>query len=255
MSGIAVVTGAGGGLGQALAVELAGRGMDVAGIGRTKERLAETAAKIGDKFVPLGADVADPDQVESAFAELDAAGRTVELLINNAAVYPRFDFLTEDPRNLMRAIDINVGGMVYCSHAALKRMCETGKGRIMNVTTFADWAPISGASAYSVSKGAGKIFTKSLVADLGDRFPDIVVSDWVPGELATGMGVPHGINPEDSAKWGVDLALCRDRSLTGTLFDRNLEMMPPRSLKGKIKDLLLFRPRPKPRLTADLSAG
>ena len=138
--------------------------------------------------------------------------------------------------------------MVNCAYYALQQMTGTGMGRIINVTTFADWAPISGASAYAVSKGAGKIFTKALIADLHDRFPDIVVSDWIPGELATRMGKPHGIRPEDAAKWGADLALWHDRSLTGTLFDRNAEFLPPVSLKGRIKNLLLLKKRLKPRM-------
>lgn len=247
--GVAVVTGAGGGLGRALAVELAGRGVAVAGIARRAESLEETAALIpGGGFTGHVADVADRDAVRAAFEAIAAGGQRTAILINNAAVYPRFDFLAEGAPALMQVVDINLGGMVNCAYYALQQMIGTGVGRIVNVTTFADWAPISGASAYSVSKGAGKIFTKALIADLHDRFPDIVVSDWIPGELATPMGKPHGIRPEDAAIWGADLALWHDRSLTGTLFDRNAEFLPPVSLKGRIKNLVLLKKRPRPRI-------
>ena len=247
--GIAVVTGAGGGLGRALAVELAGRGIAVAGIARRAESLEETAALIpGGGFTGHAADVADGEAVRAAFEAIAAGGRTTAILINNAAIYPRFDFLDEGVPGLMEAVGINLGGMVNCAYYALQQMTATGTGRIVNVTTFADWAPVSGASAYAVSKGAGKIFTKALIADLHDRFPDIVVSDWIPGELATRMGKPHGIRPEDAAKWGADLALWHDRSLTGTLFDRDTEFLPPVSLKGRLKNLLLLKKRPGPRM-------
>ena len=247
--GVAVVTGAGGGLGRALAVELAGRGIAVAGIARRAESLEETAALIpGGGFTGHAADVADGEAVRAAFEAIAAGGRTTAILINNAAIYPRFDFLDEGVPGLMQAVGINLGGMVNCAYYALQQMTATGTGRIVNVTTFADWAPVSGASAYAVSKGAGKIFTKALIADLHDRFPDIVVSDWIPGELATRMGKPHGIRPEDAAKWGADLALWHDRSLTGTLFDRDTEFLPPVSLKGRIRNLLLLKKRPRPRM-------
>lgn len=247
--GIAVVTGAGGGLGRALAVELAGRGVPVAGIARRPESLEETAALIpGGGFTGHVADVADHAAVRAAFGAIAASGQRTAILINNAAIYPKFDFLDAGVPGLMEAVGINLGGMVNCAYYALQQMTGTGVGRIVNVTTFADWAPISGASAYAVSKGAGKIFTKALIADLHDRFPDIVVSDWIPGELATQMGRPHGIRPEDAAKWGADLALWHDRSLTGTLFDRNAEFLPPVSLKGRLKNLLLLKKRPGPRM-------
>lgn len=250
--GIAVVTGAGGGLGRALAVELAGRGVTVAGLARRAESLKETAALIPEgRFTGYVADVADRDAVREAFRAIEALGQHTAILINNAAVYPKFDFLTEDSSALMQAVDINLGGMANCAYYAVQQMVRTGVGRILNVTTFADWAPLSGSSAYSVSKGAGKIFTKALVADLADRFPDIVVSDWIPGELATQMGKPHGIKPEDAAKWGASLALWHDRSLTGTLFDQNREFLPPVSLKGRIKNLILMKPQKKARVLAN----
>ncbi len=251
--GIAVVTGAGGGLGRALAVELAGRGVEVAGLARRADSLEETAALIPEagRFTGHVADVADREAVRAAFAAVAAAGKRTAILINNAAVYPKFDFLTEDSSALMDAVDINLGGMANSAYYALQQMIGTGIGRIVNVTTFADLNPLSGSSAYSVSKGAGKIFTKALIADLADRFPDIVVSDWIPGELATPMGRPHGIKPADAAKWGAALALWHDRSLTGTLFDQNREFLPPVSLKGRIKNLILLKKRPKPRVLED----
>lgn len=240
--GIAVITGAGSGLGRALAVELACK-MPVVGFGRRLETLQETARLAGD-FTPMQVDVADPQAVSEAFAQIGP----VSVLINNAAVYPRRDFLQESGDSFARTMQINLGGMVNCSHAALQTMVQTGEGRILNVASFADIAPLPASSAYSVSKGAGRILTRALVADLGDRFPDIVITDWLPGMLATDMGIPDGLHPETAAKWGVKLALWHDATLNGVTFEMDYELLPPQSLKRRLKNKLLLRRSPVPRL-------
>lgn len=256
-AGTAVVTGAGGGLGRALAVALAAEGMLVAGLGRRAAALAGTAALIAPgRFLALAADVADPAAVAAAFARLDAAAPPVTVLVNNAAVHDRFDLLAPDgAARLMDSVAINLGGVAHCCHAALARMIRTGFGRIVNVATFADLAPLPGAGAYSVSKGAARIFTRALVADIADRFPDIVVTDWVPGALATGMGIPEGLDPAVAARWGAALALMHDRSLTGALFDRDREVLAPRPLRRRLRDALLLRTPPPPRRIGDPAPG
>ncbi|WP_232492573.1 SDR family oxidoreductase [Novosphingobium kaempferiae] len=247
--GIAVVTGAGRGLGRALAVELVARGCTVAGLGRSAADLAETSALSTGPgaFHALTCDVSDYDSVRNAFAQIRALG-PVAILINNAAVYPRRDFLDETAESFMQSIATNLGGMVACSRLALDDMVSRGTGRIVNVTSFADLAPICASSAYSVSKGAGRIFTRAMVADLEGRFPGIVVSDWIPGALRTTMGLPDGIEPEDAARWGAELALSQHPSMNGTLWERNNEVLAPQSLKRRLFNRLLMRRTPAPRM-------
>ncbi len=244
-AGVVVITGAGSGLGRALAINLADRGLKVVGFGRNKSSLEETAT-LTDKgyFYPMVVDVADSSAVDTAFVAIEKAHGTVTLLINNAAIHPRLDFLDETPESFQQTMSVNLCGVVACTHAALKSMQQTGLGRIVNVASFADIAPAPASSAYSVSKGAARILTKALVADLADRFPDIVITDWLPGMLATGMGVPDGLDPTISAKWGAALALWHDPSLNGTTFEQNYELLPPRSLKRRVKDLMLLRKLP-----------
>lgn len=240
--GIAVVTGAGGGLGRALAAELS-RHMTVVGLGRDKTALEETAQRSSEgRFHGIEADVSDFNSVSHAFDIARNFGIT-SLLINNAAQYPRRDFTEETAESFMDVIATNLGGTVACTRAALEDMLETGFGRILNVATFADIAPLPASSAYSVSKGAARIFTRALIADIGDRFPGIVVNDWMPGMLATRMGIPDGLAPEQAAKWGAQLALWHDPSLTGTTWEMDREIPPPRSLKRRIADRVLMKPR------------
>ena len=248
--GLAIVTGAGSGLGRAMAIALAHKDVRVAGFGRRADALEKTARLAGPRFVPCTVDVSSTEEVEAVMERLARDVAPVTILINNAAVYPRRDFLDETPQSFMHSVAINLGGMVNCSHVALKQMVQTGRGRILNVSTFADLAPIPMSSAYSVSKGAAKIFTRALRADIEDRFPDIIINDWMPGALATEMGIPDGIAPEVAARWGVELALWNDPSLRGTIWERDMEQLPHRSLKGRIKDKVLRRTRTPRRLTS-----
>ena len=246
--GVAVVTGAGAGLGRAIAVELTRRRIKVSGFGRRKAALEATADLTeAGLFIPKVVDVSDDDAVRTAFAELRGEAGDVTILFNNAAVYPRLDFLQETPASFMKSVQVNLGGVVSCTHAALETMSQTGVGRIVNVGSFADLAPLPCSAAYSVSKGAARILTLALVADLSDRFPDIIISTWMPGVLATGMGLPDGLDPAVAARWGANLALWHDRSLNGVVFHRDHEVLHRRSLKRRIKDRILLRKTQAPR--------
>lgn len=247
LQGVAVVTGATRGLGEALALELAGLGVTVAAIGRDEAGLRRVAAEAaGGRMHPVVLDVGDIAAVPQVFAGIARDLGPVTVLINNAAVYPRRDFLEEGPEDFMATVAVNLGGVVACSHAALMGMVETGFGRILNVSTFADVLPLPASAGYSVSKGAGRVLTRALVADLGDRFPDIVISEWMPGIMATRMGRPEGLSAQDAARWGASLALWHDRSLTGRTFVLDREMLEPRSLKRRLLDKLTRR-TPEPR--------
>lgn len=245
VSGTALVTGASSGLGRALAIELAARGMRVAGLARNADALAETAGLVGPNFRAIPTDISDLAALRAAFAQISDLP-PLTLLINNAATYPHRDILDETPESFMQTMAINFGGTLAATRFALDHFVETGFGRILNIATFADIAPLPTASAYSTSKGAARILTRALKADLHDRFPDIVITDWMPGMLATQMGIPDGLPPAHSAKWGAELALWHDPSLTGATFEQDVEILPPMGLKSKLKNALLLR-RPTPR--------
>ncbi|MEP2530315.1 SDR family oxidoreductase [Shimia sp.] len=239
---MAVVTGAGSGLGRALAIALCAKGVRVAGMGRRAGALEGTAKLAGAGFTAIPADVSDPKSVKSAFQQVRAI-TPVTILINNAGVYPHRDIFDETADSFMATVNTNLGGMVACTREALQDMGETGQGRIVNVSSFSDIAPPPCSAAYSVSKGACTIFSRTLVADLGDRLPGIVITTWMPGMLATDMGIPEGLDPEIAAGWGAALALWSDRSLNGAVFEMDREILPPRGLKEKLKDVLLMRRR------------
>lgn len=230
---LALVTGAGRGLGREMARKLAAQGVQVAALGRNLADVESLAAELPG-ITAIQGDVGDIQSLRAAFAQIDETLGPVDTLINNAAIYPHRDFLEETPESFMSTININLGGPAVCAMLALERMVARGHGRIVNVASFAGRKPTHLSSAYSVSKGAALILTQAMVTDLGDRFPDIVINDWVPGALNTSMGIPDGIPVEQAASWGVSLAMLRDRDLNGVTFLGDREQVPPQSFKRRL---------------------
>ena len=121
---------------------------------------------------------------------------------------------------------------------------------MLNVATFADMSPLPMSAEYSTSKGAARIFTKALIADISDRFPDIVMGDWMPGMLATQMGIEDGLPPNVAAGWGAALALMHDPTLTGATFEMDREVLMGSKLKRRVKAALTFSRTQQPRVIA-----
>lgn len=239
---IAVVTGASSPLGRALTGALAQRGVAVAGIARSPFEPGHPG------ILPVVADVRDAAAVAEAFATIRATLGAPTILINGAEVYPHRDVLEETPETFLDTVQTNLGGVFACCHAVLPQMVIAARGRIINIVTFADVHPAPLAAGYSVSKGAVRILTRALVADLGDRFPDIVITDWVPGTHKPRKGIPDGVDPALAGEWGANLALMHDPALNGRVFLQDHEYLPPRSLKGRVKDRVLGRGRVRVRL-------
>lgn len=240
-SGVVVVTGATGGLGQELVRAFVQRNVKVAALARDAQSLEKMAKEFGGNgsFLPFKVDLENLASIKTVFKDIGSKAGPITVLMNNAAVYPKRDFLDETPQSFARTININLCASQACSVFALHNMVQSGYGKIVNVTSFADLHPTHLSSAYSVSKGAQKILTRAILADIGDRFPDIILNDWVPGALNTKMGLADGIDPKISAEWGVKLALWHDRELSGKTFERNNEVVPPKSKKQKIQDFIL----------------
>lgn len=237
---IAVITEASWGIGKELALALVRRGIAVAGIARAPFQI--------EGVLPITADVRQPEEVARAFGEIRDRLGAPTILVNNAETYPDRDILDETPATFMDTVHLNLGGAFNCCHEVLPAMVANGTGRIINVVTFADVSPAPLAAGYSVSKGALRILTRALVADLGDRFPGIVVTDWVPGTHQPRKGIPDGVDPALAAEWGATLALMRQPEINGRVFLRDREHQPPRSLKGRVKDRVLGRGRVRIRL-------
>jgi NAD(P)-dependent dehydrogenase (short-subunit alcohol dehydrogenase family) len=239
---IAVITDVGGALGQALAIALARRGVLVAGI------VSGVVEGDSGPVLRIFAEVSDPADVARAFDEIRTRLGAPTILVNTAEVYPDRDILDETPASFMATVATNLGGAFNCCHAVLPSMIETGRGRIINVVTFADVMPAALASGYSVSKGALRILTRSLVADLGIRFPGIVINDWIPGTHAPRRNIADGVDPSVAAEWGANLALMDAPMLNGLVFLRDGEYRQRHSFRRRLKEHVLGQSRAPVRL-------
>lgn len=158
---VAVVTGAGGGLGRMFAQALGEDGWSVALLGRTRESLGETAAGLDDALVVV-CDIGSAAGVESAFTEITGHFGRLDLLVNNAGVPgPTGELHTIDPAGWRRTFDTNITGTFLCTQQAFAWMAEHGGGRIINNGSIAGHAPRAGAAAYAASKAAVASLTVS----------------------------------------------------------------------------------------------
>lgn len=194
---VVVITGCGSGIGRGLAAGFCQNGADVVGIGRTAADLEEAANAFGRgrlRFV-VG-DVSLAKDVSRLFDEAEKLHGRVDVLINNAALYPKEMFINCDIERWSEAIAVNVSGMARCCSRVLPGMLRRGHGRIINVGSLAWRDPIPGASAYSVSKAAVRTLTQAIAREIDHtRFPDILVNEWLPGIFNTRMTPDAGDDP------------------------------------------------------------
>lgn len=239
-----VVTGAGGGLGTELVRQFLDEGCSVAALVRSTRSLEELKQKMpSEKLMAFEVDVSNSDNVSECFNALAEKFGGVDILFNNAAVYPKVNFLEESPEQWKKAIEINLGGVSNCCKAVLPQMIEKGFGRIYNLGSFAGISPIANSSAYSCSKAGLGALTKSIARDVETRHPDIDIEihEWIPGHLNTRMSDYTGLDPALSASWGVRIARGEiQASSKCSIFENDHEWLPPKRLKQRIKDRVLF---------------
>jgi NAD(P)-dependent dehydrogenase (short-subunit alcohol dehydrogenase family) len=198
---VALVTGAGRGIGQRVAVRLAGRGAAVGLVARSAGELAETHELIaagGGAAASATADVTDAAGFEAAFAELRRQLGPVDVLVNNAGVLGPIGPLWEiDVDEWWTTMDVNVRGTVLGARLVLPDMVAAGRGRIINITSQAGvhrWPLVSG---YSVSKAAVVKLTENLALETARH--GIVVISVHPGLLPIGMAETIAVHVPESA--------------------------------------------------------
>lgn len=238
---IVVITGAGSGLGRALSSGFVQQDAIVIGLGSRESTLKETASLIGNgRFSWHTADVANAVEVTNVFQEIIEKFGRIDVLINNAAVYPKVSFLEQDAASWMRTIAVNLGGVANCCRAVLPYMIKQGSGRILNVGSFADLGPIPNSSAYAASKGAVRALTKAIGADLGSSHPDIICIEWIPGHLNTQMSDFTGMDPAVCVEWAIKIVSLPPQGRSAMIFEEDHEHVIPKSLRARIKDKLMF---------------
>ena len=196
----ALVTGAGKGIGRAIAIALAAEGVNVALMARTTAQLEQVAEEVKAKGVNAAvvtADVTDINAVNKAVADARAQLGAIDILINNAGVGAFAKFLELDPEKWENIIKVNLLGPYYVTRAVLPEMIERQTGDIVNISSTAGQKGAPVTSAYSASKFGLIGMSESLMQEV--RKHNIRVSTLTPSTVATDMAIDLKLtdgNPE-----------------------------------------------------------
>ncbi|MDR7494214.1 MAG: SDR family NAD(P)-dependent oxidoreductase [Armatimonadota bacterium] len=186
---VAIVTGAGRGIGRAIALALAREGADLVLGSRTLAEtvaVAEEARAVGRRAAPLSVDVANYHDVQRLIATAVGEFGRVDILVNNAAVQGPIGPLWQNPPDeWARTIQINLVGVFYCCHEVIPVMRRQGGGKIINLSGGGATAPRPYFSAYAASKAAVVRLTETLAEELKED--NIQVNAIAPGAVATRM--------------------------------------------------------------------
>ncbi|WP_336771074.1 3-ketoacyl-ACP reductase [Paenibacillus sp. MMO-58] len=187
---VALITGAGRGIGRAVAIAFAQEGIHVGLVGRTLENLhkvAEELKQYGVKVALASADVADLASISAAVESIRAELGAIDILINNAGISKFGGFMDLTPEEWTNIIDVNVKGVYYTTRAVLPEMIERNTGDIVNIASTAGQRGAPLTSAYTASKAAVIGLSESLMLEV--RKNNIRVITLTPSTVATDMAV------------------------------------------------------------------
>lgn len=236
----AIITGAGSGIGQAIARRFARAGANVYLIDVRRERVEETARLIendvGTAAIPVACDVTDGAAVNREFERIAAEAR-LDILVNSAGISHIGRLENTSEEDFDRLFRVNVKGVYLCMHAAIEPMRRNGGGVILNLASIAATAGLNDRFAYSMTKGAVRTMTLSVAKDyLPDKircnaisparvhtpFVDAFLKEHYPGreaemfvKLSQSQPIGRMALPEEVA--ALALYLCSDQAsfLTG----------------------------------------
>ncbi|EPY11251.1 MULTISPECIES: 3-ketoacyl-ACP reductase [Paenibacillus] len=195
----ALITGAGKGIGKALAESLAQEGVNLGLIARTSADLealqAELTAKYDIRVAIATADVAVQDDVNRAVASLTEQLGAIHIVVNNAGIAKFGKLVDMDPQEWERIIQVNLMGTYYVTRAVLPAMIEQNEGSIINISSTAGERGFATGSAYNASKFAVMGLTEALMQEV--RKHNIRVTALTPSTVNTELAVNAGLNIGD----------------------------------------------------------
>lgn len=186
---VAIISGAGTGLGRAAAISFASEGADVVLLGRRKQKLEETALivkeRTGKEALILQTDVSDEHQIQEAVTAVLQHWKRIDILLNNAAVLESGTVVKLTSNEWQNQIDTNLTGPFLLSKAVIPAMRKAKYGRIINITSGLSWNGAGGYAAYSAAKAGLESLTRSLADEEHEH--GILVNLYNPGTLRTEM--------------------------------------------------------------------
>jgi 3-oxoacyl-[acyl-carrier protein] reductase len=181
----ALVTGATGGLGQAIARALHAQGATVALSGTRPQALEALAAELGERASPVAADLADKDSVEGLVPAAEAAIGPLDILVNNAGITRDNLFMRMKDEEWEQVLAVNLTAAFRLSRAAVKGMMRRRSGRIINIGSVVGSTGNPGQGNYAAAKAGLVGMTKALAAEVASR--GITVNCIAPGFISSPM--------------------------------------------------------------------
>jgi glucose 1-dehydrogenase len=199
---IALITGGNGGLGAAMARELAAFGARVVinyiEQPEKAEALRASIQSAGGEAMAVRADISDLAQIEAMFDQIEATWGTVDVLVNNAGIEIRSPALEFREADYVRTLDTNLKGAFFCARRALRGMKERGWGRVINISSVHEIKPTGWSIPYSMSKGGLAMMTREMAFEFS-KF-GITINGITPGAIRTDINREVLADPAYEAK-------------------------------------------------------
>jgi 3-oxoacyl-[acyl-carrier protein] reductase len=209
---VCIVSGAGQGLGRAVALEMAGEGARVVLLERNPETVETVASEIssaGGSADPYELDVTDYDTYGKVIADVIGKHGRIDVLVNNAAINPPAKTILEDSlEDWRRTIQINLEAVYMGSKLVAPHMTQRKDGRIISIASIQGFASSGTVGAYNAAKGGIIAFTKSMAVELGPY--NILVNAVAPGFMSTPMSIINGVNETETPEF-IDLYVKKGR--------------------------------------------
>ena len=189
---VAAITGASSGIGEATAIALADAGAKVSLGARRKDRLDAVVERIGDNALAIETDIGDEEQARAFVQRTKDELGGFDILINNAGVMLLGPLLAQQGDDWRTMADVNILGLIYCSHAGLALMAEQQSGHIVNISSVAGRIARAGSAVYNFTKWGVTGFSEALRQEAA--YVNVRVTCIEPGFVDTELQ-GHNTNP------------------------------------------------------------
>jgi len=229
---VAIVTGGTKGIGRAVAEHILEAGGSVAVCARHEAEVEAVAEELGDAALGVVCDVGQPNECARLIEKTVERFSRLDILVNNAGlgVFKPLSEMTVEEWQIQ--INVNLGGVFYCSKAALPHLSATGDGFIVNMASLASRNTFAGGTGYNASKFGVLGLSEAMMLDV--RYDDVRVSLVMPGSVDTYF---NGTEPESGRNWKLHADDCAAAVMQILSYPKNahvrrIEMRPAQPKRG-----------------------